>query len=55
MQSTFQKAVVFTLAIGMVTTLILPNRNTVAALGAAEKFTTGNLSTAMGTSAGSVG
>lgn len=55
MQSTFQKAVVFTLLIGMVTTLILPGRQTVGALGAAERLTTGTLSTAMGTSSGSVG
>lgn len=55
MQSTFQKAVVLTLMIGMVTTLILPNRTTVSTLGAVERLGTGTLSTAMGTSSGSVG
>jgi hypothetical protein len=55
MQSTMQKAVVLGLGIAMVTTLILPNRQTVAALGAAERFTTGNVSTVMGTSSGSIG
>jgi len=53
--STLQKAVVWTLAIGMATTLILPNRSTVQVLGAGERLATGTLSTAMGTSSGSVG
>lgn len=45
-----------TLIIGtaFVTTLILPNRQTVPVLGAVGKLTTGTLSTAMGTSQGAV-
>lgn len=37
------------LAIAMVTTLILPKRQTVAVITAARKFVTGTLGTAMGT------
>lgn len=55
MQSTFQKAVVGVIAIAMITTLILPNRNTVAALGAGERLATGTLSVAEGTASGSLG
>lgn len=55
MQTTFQKAVVLTLVVAVITTAILPNRQTVQALGAAERLTTGTLSTAMGTSSGSIG
>jgi hypothetical protein len=55
MQSTFQKFVVGVIAIAMLTTVLLPNRQTVAALGAGERLATGTLSVAEGTSAGSLG
>jgi hypothetical protein len=55
MQSTLQKAVVGIIAIAMVTTLILPNRGTVAALGGLEQLSTGTLSVAEGTASGSLG
>jgi hypothetical protein len=55
MQSTFQKAVVGVIAIAMLTTLVLPNRSTVAALGGVERLSTGTLSVAEGTSSGSLG
>lgn len=53
--TTVQKFVVGLIAIGMVTTVLLPNRQTVQALGGVERLTTGSLSTAMGTSSGSLG
>lgn len=55
MQSTLQKAVVGIIGIGMLTTILLPNRQTVAALGAVEKLSTGTVSVAEGTSSGSLG
>jgi hypothetical protein len=54
-QSTFQKAVVGIIGIAMITTLILPNRQTVAALGGVERLGTGTLSVAEGTASGSLG
>jgi hypothetical protein len=54
-QSTFQKAVVGVIAIAMLTTVLLPNRSTVAALGGVERLSTGTLSVAEGTSSGSLG
>jgi hypothetical protein len=55
MQTTAQKFVVGLIAIGMLTTLLLPNRQTVAALGGVERLGTGTLSVAEGTSSGSLG
>jgi hypothetical protein len=54
-QSTFQKAVVGVIAIAMLTTVLLPGRQTVAALGGAERLSTGTLSVAEGTASGSLG
>jgi hypothetical protein len=53
--STVQKFVVGLIAIGMVTTVLLPNRQTVAALGGIERLGTGTLSVAEGTASGSLG
>lgn len=50
-----QKAIAALLAIGMVTTVILPGRQTPQVLGATERLFTGAESTSMGTSQGSVG
>jgi hypothetical protein len=55
MQSTFQKAVVGVIGIAMLTTVLLPNRQTVAALGGVERLSTGALSVAEGTASGSLG
>jgi hypothetical protein len=55
MQSTFQKAVVGIIGIAMLTTILLPNRQTVAALGGIERLSTGTLSVATGQSSGSLG
>jgi hypothetical protein len=55
MQSTFQKAVVGVIAIAMLTTVLLPNRQTVSALGGIERLSTGTLSVAEGTASGSLG
>lgn len=47
--TTVQKFVTGLVAIAMVTTLILPNRQTPAVIGAVRDLTTGALGTAMGT------
>lgn len=52
--STFQKLGMVTLGIAAMTTLILPDRQTVPVLGALGRLGTGTLSTAMGTSRGAV-
>lgn len=55
MQSTFQKAVVGVIGIAMLTTILLPNRQTVAALGGLTRLSTGTLSVAEGTTSGTQG
>lgn len=47
--STLEKFVGGIIAIGLVTTLILPKRQTPQVIGAATAFTRGTLATAMGT------
>lgn len=47
--STAQKIAMGIIAIGMVTTLILPGRQTVPVIGAATTLFRGSLATAMGT------
>jgi len=49
---TAQKLGMAVIAVALVTTLILPGRQTAPVLNAFGQFTTGTLSTAMGTSAG---
>lgn len=55
MNSTFQKAVVIGLGVAMVTTMVLPGRQTPAVVGALSRGATGVISTEMGTSNGAVG
>lgn len=55
MNSTFQKAVVIGLGVAMVTTMVLPGRQTPAVVGAFSRGATGVISTEMGTSNGAVG
>lgn len=53
--STVQKFAMGIIGIAFVTTLVLNGRQTVPVLGGLSKLTTGNVSTAMGTSSGAVG
>jgi hypothetical protein len=52
---TLQKIAVTALVVAGLTTLALPGRQTVPALGALSRLTTGETSTVMGTSSGAVG
>lgn len=52
---TAQKAVVIGLGVAMVTTMVLPGRQTPAVVGALSRGATGVISTEMGTSNGAVG
>lgn len=47
--TTVQKLGTSVIALAMITTLILPRRQTVPVIGALTKLTTGTLGTAMGT------
>ena len=53
--TTVQKFVAGIIGIAMLTTVLLPNRQTVAALGGIERLGTGTLSVAEGTTSGSLG
>lgn len=50
--STAQKLGMGVITVALVATLVLPGRQTPSVLNAATSFTTGTLSTAMGTSSG---